>query len=239
MSVKADLLVDYIERWLSGSSRRTIQLLTRLSGVPYPTLRRIIQRESIPSVENAMALLNLVSTLDETIAYFEGNESIKAFYKRVTEKAGLAGHDIMTRLIGRESFWIMALGLTIGATRQRVETFLGAFGVSEFDMMVEEGVLVEKTPGTYRVNIDESILYVESKRIGSEAAKYIAELPANDLSIKRYLVYNVTNETYEKIRNRMIEAYMECDHLAKTSDGTVMIAASFVATQVMSANNEV
>lgn len=236
---KADLLVDYIERWLSSSSRRTIQLLTRLSGVPYPTLRRILQRESVPSVENAMAILNLVSTLDETVAYFEENESIKAFYKRVTDKSSLAGQDIMARLIGRESFWIMALGLTIGATKPRVEQLLGAFGLAEFEMMIEEGVLIEKTPGVYRVNINQSVLYVESKRIGSEAAKYIAELPPNDQTIKRYMVYNVNSESYERIKNKILDCYMECDHIARTNEGDVMIAASYVATRVMSRNDEV
>lgn len=239
MSINAGILVDYIERWLSSSSRRSIQLLTRLSGVPYPTLRRIIQRESVPSVENAMALLNLVANLEETLEYFNGNDSIKAFYKRVTEKASLAGQDILTRLIGRESFWIIALSLTIGATRSRVEALLGAFGISEFEMMIEEGLLIEKTRNVYRLNIEESILFVESKRIGGEAVKYIAELPPKDQTIKRYMVYNVTQNAYELIQRRMLEAYSECDQLARANEGDLMMAASIVATQVLSANEEV
>ncbi len=68
------MLVIYIEKWLRSGARRNIQKLSRMSGVPYPTIRRIIQRESSPSVETAFAILNVIATVPEALGYFSGSE---------------------------------------------------------------------------------------------------------------------------------------------------------------------
>lgn len=54
-----------IEQWLLKRRNATLPLLSRLSGVSYPTVRRIHQRESEPTLNNVVSILSIVATGDE------------------------------------------------------------------------------------------------------------------------------------------------------------------------------
>lgn len=233
MSEKIDILVGYIERWIAASTRRNVSLLSRMTGVPYPTLRRILQKESNPSLENTMALLNTVATLPETIEYFNDNSSIQEFYVRVTsQKEVITDPDLISRLIKRESFWIIVLALTVGATSNRVEKLLGTFGLSEFTSMIEEGFLHEESEEVYRTDSKTLLKFIESKKVGEEAARFIADLPTRHDGMKRFLAYNVTLETFQRLKDRCRDIFTELDDAARNNPGNILIAGSLVLTRV-------
>ncbi|HYX35755.1 MAG TPA: hypothetical protein VE954_21875 [Oligoflexus sp.] len=233
MSEKIELLAGYIERWIAANSRRNIALLSRLSGVPYPTIRRIMQKESVPNIETAMSILNTVATLQETISYFDDNASIQDFYARVTtNKELVTDPDTIGRLLKRESFWIIVLALTVGATASRVEKLLGTFGLSEFTAMIEEGFLHEESRDVYRTDSQRLLQYIESKKVGEEAAKHIAELPIRHDGLKRFLAFNVNMETFVQMKKKMQDCFAELDEMGRKNPGNMLIAGSFVVTRV-------
>ncbi len=231
---KADSLVKYLDRWLGASGRRNLQLLSKQSGVPYQTLRRLVQRESEPSQETAMTILNIVASLEETLDYFGDSEAVSSFYRKIANSVSLASPELMSRFLDKDGFWTLMLAFTIGATRDRVEKLLGTLGVAEFEEMISEGYLTEKSPGLYSAGTDQAILYIENKRLAHEAVIHIAQMHSIDEPMERFLVYNVSVDGYRKMRLKLAEVYQETDLIAREHEGDIMVAFSLVGKQVAS-----
>lgn len=229
---KLDLIVGWIERWLAANPRRTIQMLSRQTAVPYPTLRRVMQRETFPTTDTAMSLLNIVATLPECMEFFEGNESIQRFYRRVSANATIAGPDLIEKYLDPDSFWIVNLALCIGATRENVSRLLGASGVEKFDELLTQGILVEQSFGVYGASVENATVFVENKRFGREAVKHVAAIPSEDDPLERVIVYGVSEEGYRGVRQRILDCYRDAASEAEKNPGSIMAAFSFVSKQV-------
>lgn len=236
---KIDKLIGYIERWISERPRRSLNLLARLSGVAYPTLRRIAQKESQPTIENALYILNFVATLQETLDYFSDNPSIQAFYGKVTQgKEVLRDTDSLERYLKKEAWWILALALTVGATEENVRSLLGSHGIAELNSLVDEKLIYEERPGLYR-SLGTSIAnHVESLKFGSTVARHIADLPTKPDSYSRFLCYNVTQEKFRDLKALARDFFLKLDADAQTAPGDEVFAASIVLTRVLDDEGE-
>ncbi len=229
---KLDLIVSWIERWIAANPRRTIQMLSRQAAVPYPTLRRVMQQETFPTTDTAMSLLNIVATLPECMEYFEGNESIQRFYRRVSANATVAGPDLIEKYMDPDSFWILNLALSIGASRENVSRLLGASGVEKFEEMLSQGILVEQSFGIYGASVENPTVFVENKRFGREAVKNVAAIPSEDDPLERVIIYGVNGEGYRDIRQLILECYRAAAEKAEMNPGAIMAAFSFVSKQI-------
>jgi hypothetical protein len=232
MDTKEDLIVSLIERWLNEKPRRSLQALTRVSGVPYPTLRRIVQKECEPSTDSAMSVLNVVATLSESLEYFSDVDPIKKFYARVSANMSKASPELIETYFDPEPFWILNLALCVGATLENVRGLLGAKGVEAFEEMVGQNLLVEKNFGVYVVNVECATVFIESKRYGRESTRNIADMASLNEALQRSIIYGVDSQTYREIEEKMMNCFLECGELAERGPGKIMAAFSFVAKQI-------
>ncbi len=60
-------VVFLAQRWLDARPTRNMTILARLSGVPYPTLRRVLDKENVPTLDTSLMLLNVLADADESI----------------------------------------------------------------------------------------------------------------------------------------------------------------------------
>jgi hypothetical protein len=230
------MLVDYIEKWFRSGPRRNIQKLSRMTGVPYPTIRRIMQKDSLPSVETAFAILNVIATVPETLAYFASIDSISRFFKRYSDYSHVSQRDFKSHIVDRESFWIIMMGFTIGATRLRVKELLGSLGLAALERLIEDGAMIERSSDTFVPRTDEKYIFVEEKKLAVEVVDYISDLPGDDTSLQRFLVCNVNEEGFEAMRQVLRDAYERCRIIANEAEGPHLVAFSFVGKSVIKKN---
>ncbi len=227
------MLVIYIEKWLRSGARRNIQKLSRMSGVPYPTIRRIIQRESSPSVETAFAILNVIATVPEALGYFSGSECISRFFKRYSDYSRVSKEDFQAHIVDRESFWIIMMGLTLGATRLRVKELLGSHGLSTLERLIEDGAMIEEASDMFVPRSKEKFIFIEQKKLAVEAVGYINDLPSDEHSFQNFLVCDVNDEGFDAMRLVLKEAFEKCKTIAYQSEGPRLAAFSFVGKSVI------
>lgn len=227
------MLVHYIEKWLRSGPRRNIQKLSRMSGVPYPTIRRIIQKESRASVETALSILNVIATVPEALGYFADSECITHFFKRYSDYSRISKQDFKAHIVDRESFWIIMMGLTIGATRLRVKDLLGSHGIATLHRLIEEGAMIEKASDTFVPRTEESFIFIDQKKLAIESVRYIHDLPPDEEAIQNFLVCNVSDEGFDAMRRTLREAFETCKAIAQESEGERLAAFSFVGKSVI------
>src|SRR5438105_1481961 len=64
---ESDRLSDAIDQWVQKRKNASLGLLAKLSGVPYPTVRRVAQREFRPTLQNALQIASVVVPADQII----------------------------------------------------------------------------------------------------------------------------------------------------------------------------
>ncbi len=228
-----DKLAAYIERWIAEYPRRNIQMLARLSGVSYPTIRRLLQGECDTTLENALSLLNLVASLHETLDYLKSNSAVSKFYERVTANTTVAREDILERYIGREAFWIINLGLTIGATRDRVEKLLGATGLVVLEELLAEGIIKEELFGVYKTAVDSQLLFFDNRKVSRATAQHVAEIPYCGRYFEQVIVCNVSEKGLDILMDSLKEAFQKGAEAAKNHEGDIFVAFSYVGKEVV------
>lgn len=234
--IDQDKLIEFVEVWLAGRPSRSLSVLARVSGVPYATLRRIMQREYGASLETTFALLNIVASPSEILEFFPKKTAVMKVYEKIMQGTHQASPELIMKMLGRDNFWIMALAMTIGATRERVEKMLGVLGLAEFEKLVEEGLLIGDGD-SYRYNDDADPILLENKLVAGEAVKYIAEAASGldfDRSKKRFAIYNIDDATYTANKVDIEECYQKIDERSRKANGSIVMAASFVMAKVFS-----
>jgi len=234
---KLDVLVSYIERWLSCSPARSPSMLARLTGTNAQNIRRVLQKEHTPDIETALCILNIVSSPEEAMELVGDRKSLVDFINRVSklksENGGASSDDVASRLGSRECFWVYMFALTIGVTRDRIEKVCGAFGVYELEQMIESKLLVERNPGEYIPSLKQECLIIESKEVYSKAVSHVVDMAVlSECAQKLFLVYNVTEEDYKSIVTKIYGCYQECEEIARKSNGSIVLASAFVTTNL-------
>ncbi|HYX32840.1 MAG TPA: hypothetical protein VE954_06980, partial [Oligoflexus sp.] len=231
---KLETLIAYIDRWLAESPRRSLSLLSRYTGVPYPTLRRVVQKESEPSVETALYLLNFVASLQETLEYFGDNAPIKSFYNKITSgKEIVSDPNVIEKFLKKEACWVTILAATIGATEENVRGLLGSHGIAELNALIEEKFIYEVRPGLFRTNEAHFAAHIESIRVGVSVSRFIADLPPKADSFHRFVTCNVTKEHFERMKRVAQDGFINITADAKDNEGDILVAGTIILTRVL------
>lgn len=235
---RTDVLAHYIERWLAQGPRRSLQTLSRNTHIPYPTLRRIMQREGEPTLDTVLTLLNLVATLDEAMDYLKYNKAVKQFYEKISSQTTLAKPEVLERFSGKDAFWILCLGLTLGATRERVQNLLGLSGLAILDEMVAEGLLKESEFEIYRTDAESSTLFFHSAKIGREAVGHVNDMPPNGRFFEQVIVCNVNEKGLEILMDSLKDAFEKGAEAAKEQEGDILVSFAYIGKEVMRLNKK-
>ncbi len=230
---RTDVLAKYVERWIAQGPRRSLQTLSRNTHIPYPTLRRIMQREGEPNLDTVLTLLNLIATLEEAMDYLKYNKAVRQFYEKISSKTSLAKPEVLERFVGKDAFWILCLGLTIGATRERVQNLLGMTGLAIMDEMIAEGLLRETEFETYRTDADSSTLFFHSDKVGKEAVGHVNEMPPNGRFFEQVIVCNVNEKGFEILMENLKDAFQKGAEAAKEQEGDIFVSFAYVGKEVM------
>ncbi len=140
-------LKDLIDAWLKDRSTRNLSLLSRQSGVPYPTLRRVYQQENSPTLETVLALLNVVTATDSAMSFLnEHFSNVGAWVGKLVKglDTSFTGGDFNEELRDRISFAVLTLASSGGTSFEDVDYRFGEYGLSKLRRLMEMEVIYEK-----------------------------------------------------------------------------------------------
>lgn len=245
---RQERLIALIERWLAGGGSRNFNMLARLTAVSAPTIRRILQKETIPELETVLCLLNIVASPDEAMEVLGNSPALANYIKRISsvpgefksEAAKDAADEVGVQLSNRERFWCYSVALVTGVTREFIEKLCGAYGVFELEKMVDEKILYERAPGRFYPTHNQEGAVVKNKAAYSAAVCHIAEVgQVTKNAQKLFMVGNTTAEVIIKIKEKNLITFSECVELVQANPGDIVIASSIVNTTVLGEGSEV
>ncbi len=140
-------LKQLIDAWLKDRVTRNLSLLSRQSGVPYPTLRRVYQQENSPTLETVLAILNVVATSDSALSFLNLHFSTVSNWVGKLVKgldAHITGGDFNEELRDRISFAIVTLASAGGTSFEAIDQKFGEYGLAKLRRLMEIEVLYEK-----------------------------------------------------------------------------------------------
>ena len=140
-------LKNLIDAWLKDRSTRNLSLLSRQSGVPYPTLRRVYQQENSPTLETVLALLSVVAPGDNALSFLNLHfSSVGSWVTKLVKglDTQFPTADINEELRDRISFAIITLASAQGTTRALIEKKFGDYGMAKLDRLLEMDAIFEK-----------------------------------------------------------------------------------------------
>ncbi|RZA24089.1 MAG: hypothetical protein EOP10_10910 [Proteobacteria bacterium] len=145
-------LKNLIDAWLKDRSTRNLSLLSRQSGVPYPTLRRVYQQENSPTLETVLALLSVVAPGDNALTFLNQHfNSVGSWVSKLVKglDTQLPSVDVSEELRDRISFAIITLASAQGTTRALIEKKFGEYGAAKLDRLLEMDAIYEKDDRLY------------------------------------------------------------------------------------------
>jgi hypothetical protein len=147
-----------IQAWLDKRKNSSLGLLSKLTDVPYPTLRRVLQGERRPSYATAAKLGFVLLDPEEAVVMLEKEYGKSAALARALVK----GRAMPVTAEDGKSIEVLddliIYGMSLsknGTTKDAVQSRLGLEGVKKLEKLLERGFLTE---------LDRKILPQDEKR---------------------------------------------------------------------------
>lgn len=169
-------LKHLVDDWLKERGTRNLSLLSRQSGVPYPTLRRVYQQENSPSLETVLSLLSVVAPGDNALSFLNKHfSSVGSWVSKLVKSLDtqFPSADIHEELRDRISFAIITLASAQGTTRLLIEKKYGEYGLAKLSQLLEMDAIYEKDDRLYFRYENFSVL---DARLILEQIKHTVEL---------------------------------------------------------------
>ncbi len=134
-----DKLAEAIEKWLPQRENRNLSLLSKKTATSYSTMRRIAQKEAIPSRDTALRIAQVVMHADEFNSFVD---SYCSDMKRLMYKPSDLGVEETDYTSDEKYFPIIVLASSKQGTNEaEVKDFLGRDAVKYFNDLIGSGYL--------------------------------------------------------------------------------------------------
>lgn len=241
---ETDRLSEAIDQWVSRRKNASLGLLAKLSGVPYPTVRRVAQREFRPTLQNALQIASVVLPADQVIdvigeSYGESVRLMKDLFS-VKKDAKLVEPSLSEEAISsKEDYWVYVQaatehGIHVDAIKER----FGHEGLRALDKLVNLH-LVEQDPQSGFVKAPESQITLASGKTVLAAISHLTELFEMDrLEDDGTLAWTKAEGLNEmgmtKAHKVMIRAIQELREILadKTNQGPHMVGLGLISTRL-------
>jgi len=140
-------LKELIDAWLKDRPTRNLSLLSRQSGVPYPTLRRVYQQENVPTLETVLALLNVIAPNEAAMNFLNRHFSdIGAWVGKMVHSydVSITNGDFNEELRDRISFALITLASCGGTTMEIISRKFGEYGLVKLKRLLEIEAVYEQ-----------------------------------------------------------------------------------------------
>lgn len=141
-----------IERWESGSSRRNLSLLKRMTKVSYSTIRRIVSNETSANPETALRIAEHIMSEAELQAFVQ--QYLPTFAKTRTEVSVKSDDEDMAQYLEDRNYVpvLLLASHREGTNENEVRDFFGREAARRFTELVNSGFLGSAGRGNFRLD---------------------------------------------------------------------------------------
>ncbi len=167
-----DILKGFIDRWLSVNRQNSLQLLARTVSVPYSTLKRTYKGDSLPILENLLAILSEVSSRREMLFFLKEYHPI--YYHLLMDKEIVEDGDALSQepvtadkhivpevknndsdlmpFLSNEAAIIVAnlAAMSSGVSESSIKFLCGYNGIKALEQLLEAELVYKDDDGRYR-----------------------------------------------------------------------------------------
>jgi hypothetical protein len=196
-------LSDLIGLWLEKRRNASLPGLARVSGVSYPTVRRIYQKECEPTLNVVVSLLTVVATPDESRAFLERHYPDLAQIMGPTMDRQVIDEAIELDRFSANHFLALALASTKdGVSVDEMKERAGRRGVDSLNELIDLG-LFERDGGRYHTK-NRDLKIAGSERV-LEGISHLCELFDFDRIDSRGSLFRIKTEGLSK--EAVLEVY--------------------------------
>jgi hypothetical protein len=154
MELMSNDLVTLMTEWINARpATRNLSMLSRQSGVPYPTLRRVANLENVPTLETIMSLLGVVASPEQSMRFLQNHapDMARVIGRMQVEGPTISGVQIQEEYRDRVSFAVFAMaGVKGGTSDTEVQQKFGDYGTTKIARLLDLGALVREGDRLYK-----------------------------------------------------------------------------------------
>lgn len=139
-----------IDQWARTNPRRNLKMLSRLTAIPYTSLRRITQNEVVPNLDQCLSILSYVASPEQRLQFIEGNfpEFAKLLQAsgRMNGSAGIDMDDAgLDKFLDNPDYLeLMELADSHrGLPKEYLREFFGSRGMENASRLIDDEVLMD------------------------------------------------------------------------------------------------
>ncbi len=153
-------LQELIEAWLGSRKYANLSVLARISGVSYPTLRRIVQGEMTPALQTVLQLAPVLQEQSQAQSFVARHFPEVAKLYRLTDRQGYAllNANEVFQSMSKEEFLVFSMAAQKrGISRNRLAQRLGEGAEDAIQRLLDAELIIEPIPGRLQTK-DENVL---------------------------------------------------------------------------------
>ncbi len=203
MGTKAEDMKAIIKEWLEEKPSRDIALLSRMTNVPYTTLRRIWNEGGEPNCNTTLALFSVIGSKSQCYTYLSNHfpEAARFHNREFAEEIKVTPYTESMRPFLEDflSYFILNLGYAKIATKDGIRAVFGAQGLEKAHALVESGKLVWN--GDKLISADGSDFFsYENKLDLLKACEHILTLSRGNRGYPVAVVGGLTDEDMDRAK---------------------------------------
>ncbi len=144
-------LSKLVDAWVKDHGRRNLKMLSRLSGVPYTSLRRIVQGEVEPNLDQALSILSFVASGNERMAYLEqffpdSAKMFKSMLGNINSDEKVQSRDAVIERYFEDPEYCEIIELADshqGLAKDRLRNVFGLRGLNKVTQLIDDEILEE------------------------------------------------------------------------------------------------
>ena len=232
-------LQQAVEAYMSRSSVRSVAFVARKSGLPYSTVRRVVQGEGTPTFSTVIAILSVIMDCDGLL------EFIQKYFPECYEILSLTFahgdrpvvYDAKLKQYLHDPLCHHILHLcscNTGTTVSKVEQMFGELGVRKLQAMIDDGYITldgqelrvgsqglhPQSPESLLNHIDVLTQIFDARNLGTEAA--LLAIVSESVSLKGLAQIKEAGLNYSK----------KVDHVRTTHGGSIPFFIGLIQTMV-------
>ena len=187
---------------------QNLTTLSRESGVPYGSVKRIAQNDSVPELHNVLKILMVCASQDDARGFINKHYSqLGEYISQLKSKPAPLLTD--RALTDKVSFYIIHMAMSKGTTREAVAEAFGRHGLNTLEDLLEQGVLQE----TSGVITSEEISVTDINTLVKQIHFCLEDFnPSNmgessEHAAASLFVYELNNEGRREL-NRLLKKYV-------------------------------
>lgn len=202
MKTKSHDLKELMSLWLDLKPNRDLTLLSKLSGVPYNTLRRLYACQNEPECYTVVAILEQVASKEDSYVYLNKHFPLVAKFMKpeLEEKIKFTRFSDKTKILLEDfiSFLVSNLAYARLATKETISSIFGQIGLNIANNLVEQQILIWSENQLLPFDGCDVFKYDRKNEV-IQACEHILTL-AKTFGHPVALVGSVTQEEFEKVQ---------------------------------------